>query len=148
MAADDPEGWAIYERVHRKANDFIKRGDIILLTSESNILVNALQRISNVVIQKSIREGFGLTVAEALWKETPVVASNIGGIPLQIIDGENGFLLEPFDTRGYAERIIQILTDPALGQKMGKKGKEHVRKNFLITRLLSDYLTVLNHVIK
>jgi len=148
MAADDPEGWAIYERVHRKANDLIKTGDIILLTSESNILVNALQRVSKVVIQKSIREGFGLTVAEALWKQTPVVASNIGGIPLQIIDGENGFLLEPFDTRGYAERIVQILTDPALEQKMGKKGKEHVRKNFLITRLLSDYLTVLNHVIK
>jgi trehalose synthase len=148
MAADDPEGWAIYERAHRKAEDFIKSGDVILLTSESNILVNALQRVSKVVVQKSLREGFGLTVAEALWKKTPVVASNIGGIPLQIIDGENGFLLDPLDNKGFAERIVQILKSPALVEKMGKKGKEHIRKNFLITRLLSDYLTVLQDTIK
>jgi len=148
MAADDPEGWSIYERVHRKANDFIKSGEVILLTSENNILVNALQRLSKVVIQKSIREGFGLTVAEALWKETPVVASNIGGIPLQIVDGESGFLVDSFDTKGFADRIVHILKDPALGQEMGKKGKEHVRKNFLITRLLSDYLSILNDIIK
>jgi trehalose synthase len=148
MAADDPEGWSIYERVHRKANDFIKSGDVILLTSESNILVNALQRVSKVVIQKSIREGFGLTVSEALWKETPVVASNIGGIPLQIVDGENGFLVDSFDTKGFADRIVRILQDPALEEEMGKKGKEQVRKNFLITRLLSDYLSVLNDVVK
>lgn len=148
MAADDPEGWNIYERVHRKANDFIKSGEVILLTSESNILVNALQRISKVVIQKSIREGFGLTVSEALWKETPVIASKIGGIPLQIVDGENGFLVDSFDTKGFADRIVRILQDPALGEEMGRKGKEHIRKNFLITRLLSDYLSVLNDVVK
>ncbi len=148
MAADDPEGWSIYERVHRKANDFIKSGEVILLTSENNVLVNALQRLSKVVIQKSIREGFGLTVAEALWKETPVVASNIGGIPLQIVDGEGGFLVDSFDTKGFADRIVDILKDPALGQEMGKKGKEHVRKNFLITRLLSDYLSILNDIIR
>lgn len=148
MAADDPEGWNIYERVHRKANDFIKSGDVILLTSESNILVNALQRVSKVVIQKSIREGFGLTVSEALWKQTPVVASNIGGIPLQIVDGENGFLVDSFDTKGFADRIIRILQDPSLGEDMGRKGKEHIRKNFLITRLLSDYLSVLDDVVK
>jgi trehalose synthase len=148
MAADDPEGWQIYERVHRKAEQFIKKGDVILLTSESNILVNALQRISRVIVQKSLREGFGLTVSEALWKGTPVVASNIGGIPLQIINGENGFLLDPFDTKGYAERIVQILKNPTLTEKMGKKGREHIRKNFLITRLLSDYLILLNEIIK
>jgi trehalose synthase len=148
MAADDPEGWSIYERVHRKAEQFIKRGDVILLTSESNILVNALQRVSRVIVQKSLREGFGLTVSEALWKGTPVVASKIGGIPLQILNGENGFLLDPLDTKGYAERIVQILKNPTLTEKMGKKGREHVRKNFLITRLLSDYLILLNDIIK
>jgi len=148
MAADDPEGWMIYERVERKAKDWIENKDIILITSENSILVNALQRTSAVIIQKSTREGFGLTVTEALWKGTPVVTSNIGGIPLQIIDGENGFLVEARDKKGFAERIIQLLEKPDLAQEMGKKGKEIVRKNFLITRIISDYLDLLNDMAK
>lgn len=148
MAMDDPEGWMIYEKVKRKAKRMIENRDIMLITSENNILVNALQRSSAVIIQKSIREGFGLTVTEALWKGKPVVASNVGGIPLQIKDGENGFLLEPDDTKGFADGIVRILQNPMLSEEMGKKGREVVKKNFLITRLLSDYLDLLNEVME
>ena len=106
-----------------------------------------MQRISDVIIQKSIREGFGLTITEALWKETPVVASNVGGIPLQITDGEDGFLFEPNDLDGFAKKIIEILKDPEAYKEVGKKGKEKVRNNFLITRLLGDYLDLLNETL-
>jgi len=146
IATDDPEGLKMYERVERQAKRLIDKGDIILITdpAASNfIFINILQRMSSVMIQKSIKEGFCLAVTEALWKETPVVASNVGGIPLQVKDGENGFLLDPHDTQGFADRIIEILKNPTLAHEMGKKGKEIVRKNFLITRLLSDYLDLL-----
>lgn len=148
MAADDPEGWMIYEKVEQKAKDLIENKDVILITSENSILVNALQRVSAVIIQKSTREGFGLTVTEALWKGTPVVSSNIGGIPLQIEDGENGFLVEVGDKQGFANRIVQLLKNPDQAEQIGKKGREMVRKNFLITRLLADYLDLLNDLIK
>lgn len=151
IATDDPEGVRMYERVEREAKRLTETGDIILVTdpAASNfIFVNALQRISSVIIQKSIKEGFGLVVTEALWKGTPVVASNVGGIPLQIIDGENGFLLDPHDNQGFADRIITILHDPDLSREMGKRGREHVRKNFLITRLLMDYLDLLVEMIR
>lgn len=147
MALDDPEGVRIYEQVKRRANNLIASGDVILITSENNILVNALQRQSSVIIQKSIKEGFGLTVTEALWKETPVVASNVGGIPLQISDGENGFLIDVIDKKGFAERVIDILQHPDLAKEIGKKGKEKVCNKFLITRLLSDYLDLLTEVL-
>jgi len=148
MAMDDPEGLMIYEKTKRKANRLMENGDVILINSENNILVNALQRTSQVIIQKSIKEGFGLTVTEALWKGKPVVASNVGGITLQIKDGENGFLVAPYDVKGFAERIIKILQNPDLAEEMGKKGKETVRENFLITRLLSDYLDLLNSILE
>jgi len=119
---------------------------VILINSENSILVNVLQRVSSAVIQKSLREGFALVVTEAIWKGTPVVASNVGGIPLQIKDGENGFLVEPTDLKGFAERLIYLLKNPKLAKEMGKKGKEMARKNFLITRLLSDYLDLLNYL--
>ncbi|KUG20920.1 MAG: glycosyltransferase [Methanomicrobiaceae archaeon] len=144
MAPDDPEGWMIYGRVEEKARDLIESGDVILITVENHLLVNALQRVSTVILQKSLREGFGLTVTEALWKGRPVIASRIGGIPLQIQDGETGFLLDPTDTEGFAERILRILKNPALGDELGRKGKEYVRVHFLITRLLTDYLDMLN----
>jgi len=143
MAMDDPEGLKIYEKVKEKAKPFIKKGDVILITVENNLLVNILQRVSDVIIQKSVREGFGLTVTEALWKRKPVVASNIGGIPLQIEDGKNGFLLDPNDIKGFAEKIIEILKHPTLGKELGEKGRETVKEKFLITRLLSDYLDLL-----
>ncbi len=147
MAADDPEGIQIFERVERKAKRLIDNNDIILITSENNILVNALQRSSHVIIQKSLREGFGLAVTEALWKEKPVVASKVGGIRLQINDGENGFLVDPQDTDAFAERVIKLLKDPDLAREMGQKGHQTVKEKFLITRLLIDYLDVLNEVI-
>ena len=144
MATDDPEGWKIYEKIRRKANRLTEKRDVILITSENNILVNVLQRVSAVIIQKSIREGFGLAVTEALWKERPVVASNVGGIPLQIRDGENGFLVNPEDISGTAEKVLKILREPEMAREMGRKGKEVVRQNFLVTRLLLDHLDLLN----
>jgi trehalose synthase len=144
MAPDDPEGWMIYRRVEDSARDLLDSGDLILITVEDNLLVNALQRASVVILQKSLREGFGLTVTEGLWKGRPVIASRIGGIPLQIQDGVTGYLVEPTDIRGCAERVIAIVSDPTLGEALGANGKEYVRKHFLITRLLSDYMDMLN----
>jgi trehalose synthase len=143
MAPDDPEGWEIHQRVAEKAGDLVKTGDVIMITCENSMLVNVLQRVSDVIIQKSLREGFGLTVTEALWKERPVVASRVGGIPLQITDGETGFLVDPYDTEGFADRVLQILRDPELGRKLGRNAKEHVREHFLITRLVSEYLDLM-----
>jgi trehalose synthase len=143
MATDDPEGVKIFKQVEKKANNLIAKGDVFLITSENNILVNALQRRSDVIIQKSIREGFGLVISEALWKEKPLVTSNVGGIPLQIVDGVNGFLVDPFDNEGFADRIVEIIKHPNLGKELGKRGKESVRKKFLVTRLLSDYLDLM-----
>jgi len=148
MATDDPESWIVFDRIKRKAQRFIDNGDLILITSENNILVNALQRSSAVILQKSTREGFGLSVTEALWKQTPVVASNVGGISLQIRDGENGFLVDPANNEEFAARVIQLLQDSRLAKRMGKKGKETVRNHFLITRLLSDHLDLLNEMIQ
>ena len=149
IATDDPEGPEIYERIKKKSKGLIAQGDIILITdpaSSNYMFVNALQRVSSVIIQKSIREGFGLTVTEALWKGTPVVASNVGGIPLQVIDGETGFLVQPHDTQGFVNRTTEILQDHVLAREMGEKAKEHVRKNFLVTRLLADHLDLLTEV--
>ncbi|MGD8627484.1 MAG: glycosyltransferase [bacterium] len=148
MAADDPEGRQIYDEVVERAKDLIESGDAVFITSENNILVNVLQRSSAVIIQKSTREGFGLTVTEALWKAKPVVASSVGGISLQIEDGETGFLLDPGDTDGFVDRIVEILKSPALGDEVGKKAREVVREKFLITRLLSDYLDLINDIMK
>jgi trehalose synthase len=142
MASDDPEGMEIYERVKKKAAKYINTGDIMFITVENQMLVNVLQRISKVILQKSIREGFGLTVTEALWKGTPVVASNKGGIPLQIIDGKSGFLLDPKDHQSWVDRIIWILQNPEDAKQLGKEGREYVRQNFLMTRKLLDYLNL------
>ena len=144
MAPDDPEGREIYRQVEDAARSLIDAGDGILITAEDHLLVNALQRASAVILQKSLREGFGLTVTEGLWKGRPVIASRVGGIPLQIEDGVTGFLLDPTDTEGFARRVRQILKNPELGERLGRAGKEHVRQHFLITRLLSDYLDMLN----
>ena len=111
------------------------------------MLVNSIQRFPDVIIQKSIKEGFCLAVTEALWKGTPVVASNVGGIPIQIQDGKNGFLVEPNDIEGFADRITHILKNPKDGENLSQKAKETVRQKFLITRLLSDYLHMLNAII-
>lgn len=147
MATDDPDSYQTYERLKKNTENFVENGDVILITSENNILVNSLQRQAAVIIQKSLREGFGLTVAEALWKEKPVVASNVGGIKLQIKDGENGFLVEPHDTKGFADRVVEILKHPKLAHELGKQGRESVREKFLITRLLWDHLNLIHEML-
>jgi len=143
-ARDDPEATLIYDEVRRKAKSLIKSGDVILITRENNILVNALQRSAAVVLQKSLREGFGLTVTEALWKEKPVVASNVGGIPLQIEDGKSGYLVEPNDVDGFADRVIELMQKPEKAAQMGKEGKKTVREKFLITGGLLEHIKLLS----
>lgn len=147
LSIDDPEGIKIYQQVTERNRKLLDRKDIIILNVDNDILVNVLQRISSVIIQKSLKEGFGLTVTEGLWKEKPVVASNVGGIPLQITDGKNGYLVDPVDCDGFAERIIYLLENPSKAEEIGKKGKETVREKFLITRLLADYIDLLNEII-
>jgi len=141
MAKDDPEGWAYYEKTARHAAEDY---DIHLLTDlkgVGGVEVNAFQRASDVVLQKSIREGFGLSVAEALWKEVPVIGGNVGGIPLQILHGKTGFLVNNIEEA--AEKTLYLLKHPSIAKKMGKEGREHVLKNFLITKHLSNYLKLL-----
>ena len=147
LASDDPEGVQMYTKVQRKAKKLVQNGDVIFVVGNNDILVNSVQTFSSVIIQKSIREGFCLAVTEALWKGKPVVASNVGGIPGQIEDGKTGFLLEPKDTEGFADRIVHILKNPEVGENLGQNGHETVRRKFLITRLLSDYLDMLNVMI-
>jgi len=135
-ADDDPEGAKVLAEVKEKAK---QDPDIhILLLSQNDIEVNALQRASDVIIQKSIREGFGLTVAEALWKGKPVVASNVGGIPLQIKHKYSGLLCHSVQGASFA--IKQLLGSPAYANKLGENGREHIKNNFLITRHLRDYM--------
>jgi trehalose synthase len=138
MATDDPEGWEFFHQTFKYAAD---DPDIKILNNLNNvgaIEVNAFQSQSDVVIQKSIREGFGLTVTEALWKGRPTVAGRVGGIPLQIEEGQSGYLVStPEET---AQRALEILGDPELGRRLGKAGKEHARRHFLTPRLLRDWL--------
>jgi len=142
MANDDPEGWEYYEKTARHAGEDY---DIYLLSNLNgvgNLEVNAFQRASDVIIQKSLREGFGLVITEALWKGKPVVAGNVGGIPLQVDNRRTGYLVG--DISECAKRVIHLLKDLEIAKKMGISGKEYVRKNFLITRLLKDYLSSFN----
>jgi len=143
MASDDPEGPAIFQSVTERA---AAMDDVRLITQNDPVLVNALQRRATVVLQLSKREGFGLTVSEALWKGTPVVATRAGGIPLQIKDSEMGFLVEPEDYDGAAERVLTFLKDPNLCAEFANAGREHVRSRFLIPRLLLDWLNVLKEL--
>lgn len=147
MAADDPEGLTIYHKVEQRANAHMKKGEIVFLTREDSILVNSLQRVSAVVLQMSTREGFGLTVTEALWKEKPVVATRVGGIPLQIVDGQTGYLVEPQDYDAAAERVVHLLKHPDLARQMGANAKEFVRRNFLVTRHLLDEIRLFNELL-
>lgn len=138
-ASDDPEGEAMLNEVREFAgND--PDIHILLLPSFSDREINALQRAADVVLQKSIKEGFGLTVSEAMWKEKPVIGGAVGGIPLQIIHGVNGFLV--YSVEGAAFRARQFLNNSDMARRMGKKGKEFVKNNFLITRQIRDYLSI------
>jgi trehalose synthase len=147
FATDDPEGHKILLSLQKKVDKSPFKNDIKLVVVDNAFLVNCLQRASSVVIQKSLKEGFGLTVAEALYKGTPVVASKVGGIPLQVLDGVNGFLHSPHDIKGFSDSVIKLLKDEELCDTLGKTGKEHVKKNFLITRLMLDWLHLMNKVI-
>lgn len=147
MAPDDPEGIVMYSKIEKKARKYLERGDVLFVLGDNQILVNALQRKSSVILQKSTREGFGLSVAEAQWKETPVVASKVGGIPEQIVNNKTGFLVDPYDIAGCADKVVTLLKDKKLSKEMGKLGKNSVRNNFLITRHLLDYLTLLSDVL-
>jgi trehalose synthase len=147
LATDDPEGMDIYSRMHEKTRELRKRKDILFVLGNNEFLVNAVQTYSDVVIQKSTRKGFCLAVTEALWKGTPVVGSNIGGIPLQIIDGKSGYLADPYDYQGFADRIKALLKNKKLADKIGRNAREFVRRNFLITRLMGNYLDLINELI-
>jgi trehalose synthase len=142
MAHDDPEGWEYYNQtVEYAAAD----PDIFILSNLNNIgaiEVNAFQVHSSAVLQKSIREGFGLTVTEALWKARPTVGGRAGGIPSQIQEGETGWLVDSVDE--CADACREILADPPAAGARGRKGKEYVRQNFLTPRLLRDWLALFN----
>jgi len=140
MATDDPEGWEFFNSTMAYADG---DPDIHILNNLNNvgaIEVNAFQSQADVVVQKSTREGFGLTVSEALWKARPFIGGDVGGIPLQVQDGETGYLVS--SPAECAERAIRILREPELGKRLGRTGKEHVRRHFLTPRLLRDWLRI------
>ena len=136
-ATDDPESEKVLAEVRERAEG-VPDVHILLLPPGSDIEINALQRASTVILQKSLKEGFALTVSEGLWKSKPVVASAVGGIPLQVKNKFTGLLCHGIESTAYALR--QLLANPDYGRRLGEQGKEHVRQNFLITRHLRDYL--------
>ncbi|HXP87781.1 MAG TPA: glycosyltransferase [Bryobacteraceae bacterium] len=138
-ASDDPEGTVVLAEV-REAAGADPDVHVLELATSAPLEVNALQRASTIVIQKSLREGFGLTVAEALWKKKPVVASAVGGIPTQVIHKHTGMLAHSVE--GTAYQIRFLLSHPEIARKLGEQGHEHVRENFLITGNLRRYLTL------
>lgn len=145
MAHDDPEGWDYYSQTVAYAGD---DRDIFILSNLNNVgsvEVNAFQVHSAAVIQKSIREGFGLTVSEALWKAKPTVGGRVGGIVLQIEDGVSGWLVD--SSTACAQACLEILADPEEGRRRGLRGKERVRRQFLMPRLLRDWLALFNRLL-
>ncbi len=137
VATDDPEGAHVYESLLSAQEE-----RIIILSVQDTALVNALQSRAAVVLQKSLREGFGLTVSEAMWKGTPVIGGNVGGIRCQIEDGENGFLVSSVEQA--ADRIVRLLKDEKLRREMGEKARETVRRKFLMSRYIEEYLNLFN----
>jgi trehalose synthase len=145
MALDDPEGWEVYQVLQETA-----AGDPLIhvftnLTGVGNIEVNAFQRLSDVIVQKSVREGFGLVVSEALWKGTPVVAGRAGGIPLQMADGAGGSLVETIDET--ASAILALLRDRDSADTLGAAGRHRVREHFLLPRLLLSELLLISELL-
>jgi trehalose synthase len=138
MATDDPEGWEFFHKTFQHADG---DPDIKILNNLNNvgaIEVNAFQSQADICMQKSIREGFGLTVTEAQWKGRPTIGGNVGGIPLQVTDAVSGFLVDSAEAA--AQRSIELLEDPELAKRLGRAGKEHAREHFLTPRLLRDWL--------
>jgi trehalose synthase len=141
MALDDPEGWEVYGQVAEHAADDPLIHLYTNLTGVGNVEVNAFQRLSELIVQKSIREGFGLVVSEALWKGTPVVAGRAGGIPLQMPRGVGGAMVDSVEE--CATAILSLLKDPSAAEQLGRSGREHVREHFLLPRLLMEELRLL-----
>ncbi len=137
IATDDPEGPEVYESLLDQQAD-----DVIIMSHQDGALVNALQCKAAVVLQKSLREGFGLTVSEAMWKGTPVIGGNVGGIKLQIEDGVNGYLVS--SVQEAADRIVTLLKDPELCREIGVRARETVREKFLLSRYVEQYLDLFN----
>lgn len=142
-ATDDPEGETVLEEVRQAARDDPDI-QILLLPPDAYLEINALQRAAAIVLQKSLREGFGLTVAEAMWKGKPVIGGFTGGITVQLVYGVTGFTVNSVE--GTAFRIHHLLDNPEVMNKMGQDAREFVRQNFLITRHLGDYLALINYV--
>jgi trehalose synthase len=145
MAHDDPQGWEIYNVIRPEVE---RDPDVHLLTNLNGVgahEVNAFQRVADVAIQKSIREGFGLVVSEAVWKETPVLGGKTGGIPLQIQDGVGGFLVTSVPE--CAERALYLLSHPDEASEIARRGRERVRSQFLMPRLLRDELWLIHSVL-
>jgi trehalose synthase len=138
-ATDDPEGAQVLAAA-QEAAESDKDIHVLLLPAYSDLDINALVRASTVVLQKSTKEGFGLTVSEALWKGKPVIGGAVGGIPLQVVDGVNGFLVH--SPEGAAFRLKYLLSHPQAALRMGENGREHIKRNFLLTRHIRDYLMV------
>jgi len=144
MATDDPEGWDMYRAIRSAIGADEQIHVFTNLVGVGNIEVNAFQALSKVVIQKSLREGFGLVVAEALWKGTPVVAGRAGGIPLQMADDTGGLLVDSVEE--CARAIVTLLRDPAHAHALGESGRERVRRHFLIPRMVLDELTLMRRL--
>lgn len=149
IAQDDPEAERIYQKAKKKAE---KDSDIFLFANVATLgslaidmFVNAMQIAADVIVQKSVREGFGMTVAEAMWKGKPVIGGNVGGVKLQIKNGENGFLISSAEEA--AARVVQLIEDPRLGEQLGKQAKKTIQKNFLMPRLLNDYLQLFKEIL-
>lgn len=150
MAQDDPEGATVLEDVRRYAGDdpdihILADAELTTDRVTNALHVNALQRLSTVIVQKSVREGFGLTVSEAMWKGTAVIGGDCGGIRTQIRDGETGFLVS--DVRTCAGRLLHLLTHPEEARRMGARARESVRERFLMPRLLADYLSLFEEML-
>ena len=145
FAGDDPEAWDVYAEVNEEADKDPDMHIFSNLTGVGNMEVNAFQSASGVVIQKSIKEGFGLVVAEALWKGTPVVAGNTGGIPLQMTGELEQYLITTIEE--CAEKVVYLLEHPDVAHELGQRGREHIRENFLMSRLLKDELTLIKELI-
>ncbi len=146
MASDDPEGWDYFNATIAHADG---DPDVHILNNFNNVgavEVNAFQSHSDVLIQKSTREGFGLTVSEAIWKGRPFIGGDVGGIPLQVQDGVTGYLVS--SPEQCAVRSLEILADPALAKALGRRGKEHVRAHFLMPRYLRDYLKIFGEMLE
>jgi trehalose synthase len=145
MAADDPQGWEILEKINAEARNDSDLYVFTNMTGVGNMEVNAFQRTADVVLQKSIREGFGLVVAEAFWKAKPIVAGRAGGIPLQFPDGYDDYLVESVED--CAAKLLFLLENPNAGESFGRAGQAKIRAEFLLPRLIRDELRLIKKVV-